>query len=117
VTSAVVEVRVNARIGLVGEVGAVRTGVGGVGVAVVTTARGQAARGSVLAAVAVDAGVGLVGEVGVVRASGGGAGAGAVAAGSSSSAIASGASASASSGGDTGASCGVFSAVVYIGVS
>jgi hypothetical protein len=84
----------------------VRTSVGGVGVAVVGTARGQAAGGTVLASVTVDAGVGLVGEVGVVRASGGCTGA-----------VATGASASA--GGDTGASagvastsCGVSSAVV-----
>lgn len=127
-TGAVVEVRVNARIDLVGEVGAVRTGVGGLGVGVVGTARGHAAGGTVLAAVTVDAGVGLVGEVGVVRASSGCAGAVAT----SSSVVGSGASAS--SGGETGvvasasaggaggtgassgipsASCGVSGAVVY----
>jgi hypothetical protein len=79
----------------------VRTGVGGVGVAVVGTARGQAAGDTILAAVTVDAGVGLVGEVGVVRASGG-----------CTSAVGSGAS-----GGVAGTSCGVSSAVVFIGVS
>lgn len=107
-TGAVVEVRVNAGIRLVGEVGAVRPRVGGVGVGVISTARGQAAGGTVLAAVAVDARVGLVGEVGVVRASSGCAGAVATV----SSTVGAGASASAS-GGTAGTSCRVSSAVVY----
>lgn len=86
-----------------------RTSVGGVGVAVVGTARGQAAGGTVLASVTVDAGVGLVGEVGVVRASGGCTGA--VATGASAVGSGVGASASASAG-VASTSCGVSSAVV-----
>lgn len=114
-TSAVVEIRINARISLVGEIGAVRTCVGGIGVAVVSAASGHAAGGTVLASVTVDEGIGLVCEVGVVRAGGGCAGAittgaSAVASGASasSSAVASGASAGASA----SASCRVCSAVV-----
>lgn len=112
VTGAVVEVRVNAGINLVGEVRAVRASVGGVGVGVVSTARGQAAGGTILASVAVDARVSLVGEVGIVRTSGGCAGVttGFRAIGSSASSTG---RKTGASGGVAGASCRVCSAMVY----